>query len=184
MQVLRILERVKETIVPSDTAIIGAGIGLLSLFLPWVGRTPNAAVGVLPPSPWHYYLTHRFPYATQYGFLDVLDWNSNIKLCLCVFVAGTVLGLVTRMGGLVQAIGLLGFGVEFGDFITGFRGALFNSARFFEFYLSTGCLLATISTFTILFVGRRRAFENPACGCVPCLMRVSALSPFATRIRT
>jgi hypothetical protein len=61
---------------------------------------------------------------------------------------------------------------------------LFNSARFFEFHLSTGCLLATISTFTILFVGRRRALENPACGCVPCLMRVSALSPFATRIRT
>jgi len=130
------------------------------------------------------YLSHRFPYSTQYGFFDLINWDNNIKICLLVFVAGTVLGMVTRMGGLVQAIGLLGFGIEFGDFITGWKQAHFHAAPYFEFYLSTGCLLAAVSTFTILFVGRKRALENPACGCVPCLMRIGALSPFATRIRT
>ena len=182
---MKLLERAKEVADPSAIATLGAGIGLLSLFLPWVGRTPNAFVSPPPISPQlSGYLWQYFPFPTQYGFFDLIDWNTNIKICLLVFIAGTALGMVTRMGGFVQAIGLLGFGIEFGDFIAGWRQAHFSSAPYFEFYLSTGCLLAAVSTFTILFVGRRRALENPACGCVPCLMRVSALSPFATRIRT
>lgn len=182
---LKLLERAKEIADPSSIATLGAGIGLLSLFLPWAGRAPNPFVGLPTISPQLYdQISHRFPYATQYSFLDILDWNLSLKFCLIVFVAGTVLGMVTRIGGLVQAIGLLGFGIEFGDFIAGWRQAHTSVALHFEFYLGTGCLLAAISTFTILFVGRKRALENPACGCVPCLMRVSALSPFATRIRT
>ena len=182
---MKLLERAKEVADPSAIATLGAGIGLMSLFFPWVGRTPNAFASPPPISPWlSGYISHRFPYPTQYGFFDLIDWNTNIKICLLVFIAGTVLGVVTRMGGLVQAIGLLGFGIEFGDFMAGWRQAHFSAAPYFEFYLSTGCLFAAVSTFTILFVGRKRALENPACGCVPCLPRISAMSPFSVRIRT
>ncbi len=160
--------------------IAAVSIGLLSLLMPWFEYNS-------PPL--------RFPggqdYAGLYGQyngpktpIELLTgvYQETFALPLLLFIAGTVLGAFTRLGGIIQASGLVAFLVTVKTMSAYQTGTSYTAYMNYHWYILVGYFFALASTLMVMFAGRRFAWMTREYGNVPATGRVTALLPRATRI--
>lgn len=167
-------------------AILGVSISAISMFLPWlfVGIVRSAEPS-LPLDP-----RTTMPIgliAGSYGshsFLSLLMTDSVFRGPLLVFLAGTIIAVFTRIGGLVQGFGLVGFAMavqtRWVDYTV---NMVFGRPHFgYSFAFMIGYFVALISTLIVMFGGHKFAWNSRNYGNVPANGRTTALLPHATRI--
>lgn len=165
-------------------AVVGVGIGTLSMLSPWLLVSGYPGARVIPPAG-----VRLWPSVLNWGshsFFDLIWADSPFRVPLLVFLVGTFIAAFTRIGGLVQGAGLIGFALsaEPGYIsapppLPSISPELYHS-NFYIFMI--GYLLAIVSTLVVMFGGRKFAWNSRNYGNVPANGRMTAFLQNATRI--
>jgi len=159
---------------PTDVSVIAGGIGLLSLAMPWMVWTFRSNWNPVPMGGatqiWSPY------FRMEWGFFDLAS-NPSYEFFLLMFLVGTMLVFVTSIGGLLQAVGLVGFIFEFRS-----GPDWFVSTNQLENYrnslqLGSGYYVALFAVLLVLFIGRQYAWFRSGTRFVPSVGRIAALNP-------
>ena len=158
-------------------AIVGVGLGVLSMFLPWVSLTYRLHGVPLFIDP---FFAHWSNWAWGPATFLELIGSPTYSGPLLVFLFGTIVAVFTRLGGLVQAAGLVGFvlAARPGPPTIDSYSFPYDPLRLFM----VGYFLAVVSTMIVMFGGRRFAWNSRDYGNVPAIGRMTALLPHSTNV--
>ncbi|HIJ18025.1 MAG TPA: hypothetical protein HA364_09660 [Thermoplasmata archaeon] len=144
---------------PGAQCVVGAALGLVSIFLPWLGLD---FYQYHPPFSSLYQSTLIGP---SLNLLEVVTYMFGAVTVFCaIYAVGAIMSMLTPLGGVLQAIGLSGF--IYGFALSGgeYRVALFERVSDITYgsmpafvsveatlSLGVGYYIAMLSTFIVLW---------------------------------
>lgn len=155
---------------------IGAFVGILAMCLPWI-FAPDPHAWILTPGISNQRIHVAWdPYT---NLLDMILSNGDYAFYSLLFFLGTVVALVTPLGGLAQGAGLLGF-------VLSYRALSMDSWMTLghpnvHSYLSIGYGLAIISTILVVTSTSTAVRDSRGGKPVRALSRFAAMSPSSLR---
>ena len=112
MAAVDIISRVMESrLGPNRYCIAGAALGLIAVLLPWVGVESRYWGFSFPPG---YDLSFSLWVGIrEFSALDLLQAAYPLGIICALFLVGTLMALVSPVGGIPQMFGVLGFAFRY-----------------------------------------------------------------------
>lgn len=162
---------------PNWLSVIGAVLGLLSVFLVWIigdarmiMHNPMSSNGVEGP---------RALVGPYWFILDLIQRSTpDMAMYGILFLIGTVLAVVTPLGGIAQAAGLIGVILTYNSAESSFTTHLTSHAVF-----GAGYYLALLSTLLTIYSLKPPIPAIQGSKHVRVIGRVTAMSPRSTGLQ-
>jgi len=161
---------------PNGQSIVGAAVGLIAVFQPWLMRKVSSSyVPGFPGSPGS--LSIYWFGDMEFNLLDLIARDTlGLGFFCAVFLFGTLLSAFSPVGAVPQMIGLLGFAFGYAA-IFGLHNPVYTG--FASWSLGLGYALGIVSTLIVLQSPGRAMLTANGGRPVRMLGRFAALSPGA-----